>query len=427
MNYSLIIAGLFFLFNPEVNILDILPDFIGIILIMRGFRPMTLISAAAEDTYRNFSRYLAVSAVKAAALIPMISVASSDPSFYMLFTLVFAVIQLIFAIPAFAGLYETVSDSAELAGVGLPRGFGASVGFTSVFIILKSLLALAPELVYLYIIQEDSAVYPLAPYKTVLVMICLTVGLIVGIVWLICTSRVFGALKRSRTLALDITRRISEEPVTIAGTVKKSVPKMTTLITVAAFFTVPFCIDGFPVLPLAVASVLILFASKQLSALYRKEGDMLRRLSVISTVFSLLSLIATAVFTALYQKQAALSIRRLYVQFAVPALLYLVSCVVLAVLFVRVGLIFRKIIREHTGSDDPLPSESREKENLALKTDRAFKVGAVLLIVSTAVSYILIYIVPTYQIFASAVNLVWAGYVSRLMSAVVSGIGEKYH
>ena len=104
MNYSLIITGLFFLFNPEVNILDILPDFIGIILIMRGFRPMTSVSATAEESYRNFSRYLAVSAVKAAALIPMISVASSDPSFYMLFTLVFAVLELIFAIPAFSGV-----------------------------------------------------------------------------------------------------------------------------------------------------------------------------------------------------------------------------------------------------------------------------------------------------------------------------------
>lgn len=426
MNYSLIIAGLFFLFNPEVNILDILPDFIGIILIMRGFRPMTAISAAAEDTYRNFSRYLAVSAVKAAALIPMISVASSDPSFYMLFTLVFGVLELIFAIPAFTGLWETVSDSAEFAGAPLPRGFRAAGGFTAVFLILRSFFALAPELVYLYIIQEDGAVYPLAPYKTVLVMICLIIGLIVGIVWFICTSRVFGALKRNKALAIDITRRISEIRVTVAGTVKKVVPKLGLYIRIAAFFTVPFCIDGIPILPLVVASVLMIFVSKQAEVLYEPQTKKLKKLSVISSVLSAVSFIATTVFCVLHQSQAVLSIKRLYLQFAVPAVLRIVSCAIFAVLLIRVGGMVKKIIREHTGSDNPLPSESRCREELAEKADLTFRIGAVLVIVSTAAAYLLLYTVPLYQVFASAASLVWAGYISRVMESVVAGVGEKY-
>lgn len=426
MNYSLIIAGLFFLFNPEVNILDILPDFIGIILIMRGFRPMTAISAAAEDTYRNFSRYLAVSAVKAAALIPMISVASSDPSFYMLFTLVFGVLELIFAIPAFTGLWETVSDSAELAGAPLPQGFRAAGGFTAVFLILRSFFALAPELVYLYIIQEDGAVYPLAPYKTVLVMICLIIGLIVGIVWFICTSRVFSALKRNKALALDITRRISEVRITLAGTVKKVVPKLGLYIRIAAFFTVPFCIDGIPTLPLVVASVLMIFVSKQAEVLYGPQTKKLKKLSVISSVLSAVSFIATTVFCVLHQSQAVLSIKRLYLQFAVPAVLRIVSCAIFAVLLIRVGGMVKKIIREHTGSDNPLPSESRCREELAEKADLTFRIGAVLVIVSTAAAYLLLYTVPLYQVFASAASLVWAGYISRVMESVVAGVGEKY-
>lgn len=426
MNYSLIIAGLFFLFNPEVNILDILPDFIGIILIMRGFRPMTSVSATAEESYRNFSRYLAVSAVKAAALIPMISVASSDPSFYMLFTLVFAVLELIFAIPAFSGLWETVSDSAEFAGVSLPSGFRAAGGFTAAFLTLRSFFALAPELVYLYIIQEDVAVYPLAPYKSVLVMICLAVGLILGLVWLICISRVFGALKRNKALTLDITRRISEARVTVAGTVKKAVPKLTLYIKIAAFFTVPFCIDGIPVLPLVVASVLMIFVSKQAEVLYGSPARKPKKLSVISSVLSAVSFIATLVFCVLHQQQAVLSIKRLYLQFAVPAVLRLASCVIFAVLLIRIGEILKKTVREHTGSDNSLPSESRSREELALKTGLAFRIGAVLVIVSTAVAYLLLYTVPVYQIFASAASLVWAGYISRVMESVAAGVGEKY-
>lgn len=426
MNFTLIIAGLVFLFNPETNILDLLPDFIGILLIMRGIRPITTVSPAAEDSYRNFSRCLAVSAVKTVAIIPMVSVATSDPSFYMLSTLVFAVLELIFAIPAFVGLYETVSDSAEYVGVTLSRGFRASGGFTTIFLLLRAFFALAPELVYLYIIQEDTAVYPLAPYKSVLVLICLTLGLIIGVIWLICTSRVFGALKRNRTLTLDIIRRISEVPVTVADIARKAIPKMCSLVTIAAFFTVPFCIDGFPLLPLAVSSILMIFASKQAEQLYRPEAKKLRRLSVASTVVSLLSLIATAIFTALYQKQAALSIKRLYVMFTPPALLHLAACITLAVLFIRMGEVLKKTVREHTGSDSPLPSETRDRENLALKAALTMRIGAVLLVASTGVSYILLYTVPQYQIIASAINLIWAGYAAKVMSEVATGAAEKY-
>ena len=201
---------------------------------------------------------------------------------------------------------------------------------------------------------------------------------------------------------------------------------MTALVTVSAFFTIPFCIDGFPVLPLAVASVLMIFASRQAEILYGPAVPRMRRISVISSVFSILSLISTAIFTAVWQKQAALSIRRLYLQFSVPAVLRLVSSIAFAAVLIRAGELLKKTIREHTGSPDPLPSEGRERENLAQKADLAMKIGAVLMIVSGAVSYILLYNFPIYQIFSSAASLVWAGYISKLMSQIVSGVRERY-
>lgn len=426
MNYTLIIAGLFFLFNPEINILDLLPDFIGIILIMRGMRPITLTSLTAENSYKSFSKYLAVSAIKTFAILPVISVASSDPTFYMLFTLVFAILELIFAIPAFADLYETISDSARYAGIALSRSFGVSKAFTQIFLIIKSFLALAPELVYLYVIQEDVAVYPIAPYKPALMLICLTVGQIFGIIWLICTSRIFFALRRCKTLTLDIIRRISEVSVSLADTVRKTVPRLTSMITLAAVFTVPFCIDGFPILPLAFASALAVYISKLAEKIYGHIFYKLRNLTIVSTVVSVISFIATAVFSTLYQKQAALSIKRIYKQFSIPAVLWLASCLVFAAVLINIGKLLKKLVREHTGSMVPLPSETRDRENLAQRADLSMKLGAVLVIGSTAASYILLYTVPIYQIIASAVSLAWVAYISRIMSEIVTGIGDRY-
>ena len=203
-------------------------------------------------------------------------------------------------------------------------------------------------------------------------------------------------------------------------------PKLTLYIKIAAFFTVPFCIDGIPVLPLVVASVLMIFVSKQAEVLYGSPVRKLKKLSVISSVLSAVSFIATLVFCVLHQQQAVLSIKRLYLQFAVPAVLRLASCVIFAVLLIRIGEILKKTVREHTGSDNSLPSESRSREELALKTGLAFRIGAVLVIASTAVAYLLLYTVPVYQIFASAASLVWAGYISRVMESVTAGVGEKY-
>ena len=48
-NLSLIFAGLLFFFNPCVNMLDLLPDFIGAILIITGLSKMYMYNANFED------------------------------------------------------------------------------------------------------------------------------------------------------------------------------------------------------------------------------------------------------------------------------------------------------------------------------------------------------------------------------------------
>ena len=51
-----IAAGIFFLLNPNITVIDLLPDFIGCILIISGLGLLRDISDSLEEARKNFLR-----------------------------------------------------------------------------------------------------------------------------------------------------------------------------------------------------------------------------------------------------------------------------------------------------------------------------------------------------------------------------------
>ena len=102
MGLGLVAAGMFFLINPLVNIIDIIPDFIGYIMIVCGLDRL----ADMEDHFASAKKYFLIlavaSAVKCGAclLLPFI-----DATFIILLSFVFAVGEAICFIPAITSLF----------------------------------------------------------------------------------------------------------------------------------------------------------------------------------------------------------------------------------------------------------------------------------------------------------------------------------
>ncbi len=97
LGMMLIAVGMFFLINPTVNIIDIIPDFIGYLFIVCGLDRLADMEDHFAEAKKNFVLLSVVSAAKTASclLLPVI-----DGTFIILLSFVFAILEALFFIPA---------------------------------------------------------------------------------------------------------------------------------------------------------------------------------------------------------------------------------------------------------------------------------------------------------------------------------------
>lgn len=92
MGFGLISAGLIFLFNPNFNVIDIIPDFIGLWLVCAGLTKLAQINA---DLMEARSLFFKLSIVELAKFFSILFMSSQDPTRYLLMSFVFGVIECI--------------------------------------------------------------------------------------------------------------------------------------------------------------------------------------------------------------------------------------------------------------------------------------------------------------------------------------------
>ncbi len=433
MRYNLIILGLIFLFNPEINIIDILPDFIGVILVMKGILPILPLSPTIEDSYSSFKKYSLTSIIKTLAVLPLFSVASSDPAFYLLFTFAFALISLKDLLPAFNNLFSGIAylkyhrANTNKNSKTLPIIF-------SVFFTLKYAFAVLPELVYLYIDDEnvyDIALYPLAAYKGALVVICFTLALILGIIWLIIACGGFKKLKRDLQFNIAISKDISNIKHSISESVTTVFSKIYPLICLSAVFMIALYIDGVNFLPMLLSSILIHISIRNFRKIITVFSNKLLLSSRLSIIFSLISFITSITFKIKYHQIAAIMFKRVQLKFLFPCFVHLFASISFIFALTSLYKVLKTTLYEHTGNFWETPYlehnsvAAKEKSRLQFKLKFGFLLG-ILLTVSNFMAYLLIYSVPIYSMINSAVGLAWVFYITSVYATMKNAIIEKY-
>ncbi len=106
MKIGYILAGMIFLFNPHINIVDVLPDVIGYILILHGLFKISDLERNLLSARKNFLKLAWLSAVKLSCLLitPIF-----DETLYLLFTFCFGILEIMWMIPAFIDLFAGIS------------------------------------------------------------------------------------------------------------------------------------------------------------------------------------------------------------------------------------------------------------------------------------------------------------------------------
>ena len=90
MGFGLITAGFIFLFNPNINIIDIFPDFIGLWLVCAGLTKMAQINA---DIMEARGLFFKLSIVELAKSLSIFLMYSQDNTRNLLLAFVFGIIE----------------------------------------------------------------------------------------------------------------------------------------------------------------------------------------------------------------------------------------------------------------------------------------------------------------------------------------------
>lgn len=198
MGFRLIFAGLVFFCNPCINIVDLLPDFIGCILISAGLNKL----ADVEDRFYNARKYARIMiAVYVLKFLLALYVPVRWKDGLLPITFCFAVGEILLAVLFFTSLYGGIEYMANLHdGEKHLASVSRLTQFTVIFSVVKNALAFLPESFALEPTPEldlsyrRQRVFTLTDAKPYAILLCTVVTAVLGIYFLILTARYFRGL-----------------------------------------------------------------------------------------------------------------------------------------------------------------------------------------------------------------------------------------
>lgn len=199
-SYYKLAAGLFFLINPLINILDILPDLIGYLLIFSGLKELAQIDGRLEFARKRVQYLIFISAFKL-VLTPTVFTSSEDANKLLAvfcFGLAEIILLLFFTQEFFDGIaYLADRNKGERLYAAVPNAKFLS----SMFFITKIALNVVPELYTLLKDKENVEISDFDYYqnlmgtKRVVQVFCIFAVLVLGIFWFISVLKMLRTAK----------------------------------------------------------------------------------------------------------------------------------------------------------------------------------------------------------------------------------------
>ncbi len=380
MGFGLIIAGFVFLVNPSFNVIDVLPDFIGFFLIFRGLTRLAQIDPDLDDSRTVFSHLALIDVSKYLAFyllvmgkggnmigpdglpVDALSQRASNETFILVITFVYAVIEVIFFIPAVNKLFSGVDGVSRKTSAGFPEKSSVTRGVIIAFFTVRCALSVVCELPALFLSSHYGEVTlnrigpeNLRPYLYVTSAVAV---IAFGAVFLYYTVRFFRGLSRNQTLisALkDASVRFREEnPDVRLGNRMRTIA---ILFMTSAFLSIWITNAGMTLIPgVFCAGFLILTAIMMKESFSGKAGF---PAVVISAALyggvSIASFILESRFFSGYTRFEVFRLKGARSQFPPMVITEEVGFLLLAFSMIMLSAVFYKTVRSHVskaGAED---------------------------------------------------------------------------
>lgn len=380
MSFVCILTGLFFLLNPNIVLIDFLPDFIGYLLILIGISKVSRLNQTLKDAYIGFRRLLILSLFKLPAALLYISFATDPTEVWgLIFTFGFGFGEVWLGLRAFRDFFVGLTDlsagdeNQDVLSSPLYVGLTEVKMLTCLFIVTKAVLTALPELATLtsdeYGVVTSTGIVSFAGYRLLFTAIAFVIVLLIGIIWYVRIFRYIRKLSKDVEFNKNFTERYRDEVLSNQTLLNRSrIFLSLSVLSAAAVCSLEFKFDGFNYLPHAVFLTLMLIGFQMLRSCYPKEAGNCLKTGIANLMVSVAVWIYDFLFILSFygniltdtDEGAAFSVSQV-LELKMRSnfgIIYgyigtIAAAAVEAALFILLLLLFRKlmlsVIRDHTG------------------------------------------------------------------------------
>lgn len=415
MGIGYILAGLFFLFEPFFNVFDIIPDFIGYLLILRG---MTKFADTEEKLAQSRvkMRYALYVALGRYAVMLFSIIANFDSTMKLTFVFALAVLDIFFTLPALTSFFDGLSysqfresDRAE------SQKLANAQKMTAVFIIARAVGAVVPELTALvtdYGYVTSGGTGSTKALENLLSVICFVAVLVLGIVWLSAVVPALTEVKKNRSFLDAVEKKyISDVLNNKALRIKRSVKGFWHIWFAAFFFLLCISLEYHFIIPEFGFGICTFFAFGK-ARTYDEERKKTNVLCFANAILMLLGYIFLWIYSSNMGEIIFPYESEGFLKYYLPYVIFLAAGYAAALLLCRKAcLIMKKMTRDGIGYGESTDARRKEVDSqlraeACKRIDRLF----VMECISVAASAVLMALVPWF-------SLVWA--VRTLLDVIV--------
>lgn len=367
LGLGMITAGAWFLFEPYIGVLDLLPDAAGYLFIFLGLYRMADLDDRLAEARKGARNLALLGLARLVAMFLSFGVVSptEQPVFMLLALFSLAVLDCLVLVPMwrnfcggllYLGARHDATVMFDRRGLGKrPRIYNMVERYTTistVFFILHEALAVLPELTVLSHekggaeLGQGTHYYDFVGFFRV---VGIAISLVLGIIWLILTIRTIRRLKGDTPFFARLTEKYRAEILPRHDLfARRAVGSAMVCLIVAAVLSMDIYLDGINLVPDFLSAILLL-----LSVLFLQKYAGKNRLAQVLTVAFGLSAAVTWVMQFKYfnKNDMAYVFRDPDVYQRWSSVLF-VQCVTVALFFAAVAFILKSIfgmVKKYTG------------------------------------------------------------------------------
>ena len=363
-------AAAFFLFDPFISIVDLLPDAVGYLLFLPAFRCLADMDERIADAVKGIRYLMLIGIARVVALLMAFGYVSptEQPVFILLALFTLGVLNCIVLIPMWknlcGGLLYLGSRNDAVAMFDRQGAFGRKRArnaverytvFSIIYFVLRELLAILPEVTVLTSEQGGVEMDSAAAYYDFVGLFRMAgsaLSFIWGVIWLVMTVRLICKLKSDKPFFARLTEKYRSEVLTRHDLfARRAVKNSLLFLIVAAVLSVDLYLDGVNVLPDTLSAVFLLLSVLALRR-YASEGKNVP--AVLATVgYALFAGLAWLLqVTGYFKRDDVLDIHRsaeTYTRWQITVVVQILSlvCFLLSVFFILRSLY--RLVKRYTG------------------------------------------------------------------------------